>query len=65
VETFSRYLGFYLHFHNEKVPDLVKGWKVEKMLIHRVNRHNDGQIARYFWRKLDAMLAEKKSKLAY
>jgi hypothetical protein len=65
VETFSKYFGIYLHYHNEKVPDLVKGWKVEKMLIHRENRHNDAQLMRIFWRKLDSLLANQKSTLAY
>lgn len=28
VETFLKYAGFYLHYHNEKIPDVVRGWKV-------------------------------------
>mmetsp|Transcript_23541 Transcript_23541/g.56286 ORF Transcript_23541/g.56286 Transcript_23541/m.56286 type:complete len:264 (-) Transcript_23541:98-889(-) len=65
VDTFLKYLGVYIHYHNEEVPSLVKGWKVEKLQLHRDNRYNDAQLMRSFWRKLDIFLKEKQSKLAY
>jgi len=65
VETFLKYQGIFLHYHNEDIPAVVKGWKVEKLSLHRDTRYNDPQTMRTIWRKIDSFLSAKNSQLSY
>mmetsp|Transcript_5007 Transcript_5007/g.10824 ORF Transcript_5007/g.10824 Transcript_5007/m.10824 type:complete len:494 (-) Transcript_5007:500-1981(-) len=65
VDTFSKVAGFFVHYSDEKVPELVANWNVKRLGLHRANRHLDTTTILDLYRTLDSFLAARKSQLAY
>lgn len=59
VQFFDQLCGFYLHYRDTAVPDVVARWKVKRLPIERHVRHNDIQAVNEFFRHLTAFLDEK------
>ncbi|KAF5837552.1 RNA pol II accessory factor, Cdc73 family-domain-containing protein [Dunaliella salina] len=65
AETFQKVAGFYIHFADEKVPELVANWNIKCLGLTRERRHMDMTVALDFYRHLDAFLYSRRSNLAY
>lgn len=65
VDTFNKVCGFYVHFRDEKVPDLVGNWNVKRLPLHRTNRHLDMAAMLDLYSYLDQYLTAKKCSLTY
>lgn len=63
-DLFSRVCGFFLHFINDKVPEVVSSWNVKKLGLHKENRHQDMAVMLEIFRHLDSWLTAHKSPYA-
>ncbi len=45
VDTFSRVLGVFVHYTDEKVDATVKSWNVKILGLNRQSRHRDATVA--------------------
>jgi 5'(3')-deoxyribonucleotidase len=60
VLFFDQVCGFYLHYKDTQVPELVNKWKVKRLALERNTRHNDIQIVDHFFRHLASFLEDKR-----
>lgn len=65
LDTFSKVAGFYIHFSDDKVPEVVAGWNVRRLGLAREKRHMDTPVLLDLFGHLDAFLSARKSPLAY
>lgn len=65
METFSKVAGFYMHYSDEAVPELVKNWNVKMLSLHRSSRHKDGAVLLELFTYLDTFLKARKCALAF
>lgn len=65
VETFSKLAGFYMHYSDEAVPELVGNWNVKRLAMHRDNRHKDGAVLLELFTHLDNFLKARKCALTF
>ncbi|PSC73571.1 parafibromin-like isoform X2 [Micractinium conductrix] len=65
VDTFTRVMGVFLHYTDEKVDAGVKSWNVRILGLNRQSRHRDATVAQEFWRLLDSHLTARGSSLAF
>ncbi|KAJ3396534.1 hypothetical protein HDU92_002714 [Lobulomyces angularis] len=63
VDIFNHAVGFYLHFSDEPVKDIVKGWRVHILTIDKLRRHLDVQVVNEFWRLVDNFVQTRKPML--
>ena len=61
----SRYLGIYVGFAEDSVPENVKNWNVKTFKLQRSNRHRDRSVVQDLYGAIDAHLKAKKSVLRY
>lgn len=45
VETFSKVLGVFVHYTDEKVDATVKSWNVKILGLNRQSRHRDATVS--------------------
>ena len=57
--------GFYLHYHDEVVPELVRSWNVQRLVVHRQDRHRDATTLRDLFQALDNFLKLRRCTLTY
>ncbi|KAG1678510.1 hypothetical protein FOA52_014543 [Chlamydomonas sp. UWO 241] len=65
ADTFKNVCGFYLHYNDEKVHDVVANWNVKIYKLQRGLRHQDTRIMMDMFRTLDAFLLARNSTLSY
>ena len=65
VSILARYLGIYLGFADEPVPENVKKWNVKSFQLQRSNRHRDRSVVQDLYNAVDRHLKAKKSALRY
>jgi len=67
VDIFSRVLGFYLHYEEEIVPELIKAWDVKILSISKQQskKHLVQTAALEYWKAIDLFCASKKPNLSY
>lgn len=58
-ELFQNIKGYYFHFDNDKVPEIVKAWNVEKIGIDKNRRFKDAESLNVFWDSLERVLLSK------
>jgi hypothetical protein len=56
---FSCLCGFFFHFRDENVPDVVKSWNVKRLVLDRNNRHNDIQTTQVFFATIVKFLDQR------
>lgn len=59
AEIFSKAKGFYFHFEDEKVPDVISQWNVKVLPINKHKRHLDKTAILNFWKVLDQELTRR------
>ncbi|KAF8059437.1 CDC73 [Scenedesmus sp. PABB004] len=65
METFSNLFGAFLHYSDEKVPDVVQTWKCAKLPLRRTARHLDHTVMLEFYAQLDAFLTGRRCELDF
>lgn len=65
VETFNNIAGAFVHFKDEKVDPVVKGWNVQLLTLQRHTRHQDLMVVQSFYKHLDEVLRSKGCSLLY
>ena len=65
VAILARYLGIYVGFADEPVPENVKKWNVKTFQLQRSNRHRDRSVVQDLYGAIDRHLKAKKSALRY
>mmetsp|Transcript_27139 Transcript_27139/g.37736 ORF Transcript_27139/g.37736 Transcript_27139/m.37736 type:complete len:441 (-) Transcript_27139:65-1387(-) len=61
VELFSRAVGFYLTFTDERIPETVKSWNVKVISVDQRKRHLDKVATSVFWDILKLRLKQRRS----
>ena len=61
----ARYLGVFLGFADEPIPENVKKWNVKSFQLQRANRHRDRSVVQDLYGAVDRHLKNKKSALRY
>lgn len=59
VATFNTVCGVYLHYSDEPVSAMIKGWNVKLLPLSRHSRHRDLTVATDYFRQLDSFLEGK------
>lgn len=65
VAILARYLGIYVGFADEPIPENVKKWNVKTFQLQRSNRHRDRSVVQDLYGAIDRHLKAKKSALRY
>jgi len=58
-EIFSKAKGFYFHFDDERIPDVVNLWNVKILPINKNKRHMDKTAVLNFWKLVDQEVAKR------
>jgi len=67
VSVFSKVPGFYVHFEDEKIPDLVKAWDVRLLILSKIStkKHLITTACTLFWDTIDSYCSLKKVTFSY
>jgi RNA pol II accessory factor, Cdc73 family, C-terminal len=65
VDTFASISAFYVRFDSDPIPEFVKKWSVNSLVLAKTTRYGDRGVLEKLWSVLDSALAARRSPLNY
>ena len=60
VELFLRVRGYFLHYQDQMLPDIIHRWNIKVLALQRNKRHQDVSVHNECWQDLEQFLKKEK-----
>ena len=58
-ELFARVRGYYIHYANTPIPQVINSWNIKRLELQRHKRHHDMTQRNNFWTDLETFMERK------
>jgi parafibromin len=62
VDLFMRVRGYFVHFQDINVPDIVTKWNIKVLTLQRNKRHQDRTTYNELWTDFESFLKKERYK---
>ena len=59
-ELFARGRGYYIHYANTPIPQVINSWNIKRLELQRHKRHHDMTQRNNFWTDLETFMRREK-----